>query len=219
MPSSDGIVLGFDPGGKNAFGWSICKTKDGQLVARVKTGLADDALAARDAVKKYLDEDASAKGQQVLAAGIDAPMFWSKTGNRAVDDFLRGKLRNSNPEVRVLAVNSLWGAVLVQGVLLGKYLRQEWKYLLITESHPNAMCPLLRELGQSEVLTMVEDATKGLANHKLDATLAAISAWAMIRQPCGWQDLYELECKVQKCQPVQPFNTPVAYWMPVPPQP
>ena len=209
MPGPDGIILGFDPGGGGNFGWSICLTDDGQLEKPLKTGLAHDALSARNAAKNFVDENPAAKGLQVPAAGIDAPMYWGRSGNRVKDDILREELRKIGLKVRVLAVNSLWGAVLVQGVLLGKYLRQEWKDLPITECHPNALRPLLKHSEQHKVVEMMDKLTEGTKDHELDATLAAISAWAMVHLPHGWRDLYELEP-----QPVQPFGTPVAYWMP-----
>ena len=98
----------------------------------------------------------------------------------------------------------------MQGMLLGKYIQETWS-LTITEAHPKALKHLLKHSEMSEAVEMVEQVTAGLADHKRDATLAAVAAWAMIHESSGWQDLYNLEC-----HPVQPFNTPVSYWMPVP---
>ena len=211
MPESNGFILGFDPGGKGKFGWSICRVSNGQLQQPLETGLADDAWDALLKVKQELGRYSPSGNPPVLAAGIDAPMFWSKRGNRTVDDVLRDTLKDSLPKIRVLAVNSLWGAVLVQGMLVGKYLREEWRDLKITEAHPNALWYLLRHSEQSEVVKMVEHATTRLVNDERDATLAAVAAWAMIQESPKWQNLYDLEC-----DPVQPFDTPVSYWMPIP---
>ena len=52
---------------------------------------------------------------------------------------------------------------------------------------------------------------KGLTEHKRDATIFAYAAWAMLNEFRGWQDLY-----LSEPDPVQPFNTPVSYWMPIP---
>ena len=49
--------------------------------------------------------------------------------------------------------------------------------------------------------------------HMRDATLAAISALAMIHKPTGWRNLYPGDAHA-----VKPFSYNVAYWMPVPPQ-
>ena len=211
MPKPNGFILGFDPGGEGKFGWGICKVSHGQLQRPLKTGLADDACGALLEVKQELGRYSPSGNLPVLAAGIDAPMFWSKRGNRTVDDVLRDTLKDSLPKIRVLAVNSLWGAVLVQGMLVGKYLREEWRDLKITEAHPNALWYLLRHSEQSEVVKMVEHATTRLVNDERDATLAAVAAWAMIQESPKWQNLYDLEC-----DPVQPFDTPVSYWMPIP---
>ena len=241
MPGPDGIILGFDPGGKNAFEWSVCGiAADGYLV-RHKTGLADNAADAISRVIRVLPNNPN-----ILAAGIDAPLFWSQNGNREVDDFLICHLKRIQFKsiLSMIKVNSLRGAALVQGVLLGKYLSETWDTILITESHPKVLVHLLncerrfpkgrnmvkcltgdlRDYAQygkcclcgcksEKIKESKEEAQKA---HKRDATLAAISAWAMVHKPCGWQNLYELECQEQEGQPVQPFNTPVAYWMPKP---
>ena len=86
MPESNGFILGFDPGGKGKFGWSICRVSNGQLQQPLETGLADDAWDALLKVKQELGRYSPSGNPPVLAAGIDAPMFWSKRGNRTVDD-------------------------------------------------------------------------------------------------------------------------------------
>ena len=46
MPEFTDFVLGFDPGGKGAFGWSVCRVVNGSLQPPAKTGLADRAWEA-----------------------------------------------------------------------------------------------------------------------------------------------------------------------------
>lgn len=250
MPSPDGIILGFDPGGKGAFGWSVCLAQDGCLEKRLGACVADDALSARDAVKRFVEENPAAKGLHVLAAGVDAPMFWGEQGNRKVDEYLVCKLRDTGfNTLSIIKVNSLRGAALVQGVLLGKYLLEVWDGLPITESHPRVVLHLLNRSGKRDNIVRL---TKCLHNyseygelclcgcrgtpapqerqtresrkeeerkaHMRDATLAAISGWAAwkahngrTRALDGWENLRPLESDA-----VQPFNTPVAYWMPKP---
>lgn len=58
---------------------------------------------------------------------------------------------------------------------------------------------------------MQEGRTADLNEHRLDATLAAVTAWAMHTRQPGWRDLYNQE----RC-PVQPFDSSVNYWMPIP---
>ena len=50
MPERVDFILGFDPGGKNRFGWSLCQTAGNELW-RSKTGWADAAQDAIDQVK------------------------------------------------------------------------------------------------------------------------------------------------------------------------
>ena len=232
MPGPDGIILGFDPGGAGNFGWSVCVTRNGRLQKPVQTCVANDALSALRAVEDYISTDSALRESRVLAAGIDAPMFWSRKGNRYVEEYLQSQLKSAGIKTSsILKVNSLWGAVVVQGALLAKYLSETWN-LKITESHPGVLRHLLHCDAGLEIIRRLtshlhdcprngKDCSCGCKNkgghqpncdvggHRRDATLAAISAWAMIHQQDGWEDLYEREP-----QPVQPFNTPVAYWMP-----
>ena len=198
------VVLGFDPGGKGNFGWSICEIARGQL-GIIETGVASDALEVMERVSAARPGNA-----RVLAAGIDAPMFWSKTGGREVDPIIREAIKRrgcSTAAGTVQHVNSLRGACLVQGVLLGLYLHQKFNDVPITEAHPKA---LLRLLDDSDSARLTE-LTDGRSEHERDAVLAAFAAWSMHRRAPGWKNLYWDEPK-----PILPLETPVSYWMPIP---
>lgn len=213
MPQPTGFILGFDPGGIGRFGWSVCRATNGTLQPLPKTGLANDAWDALNQVKSALGSAGTQGATQVLAAGIDAPMFWTKSGNRTVDDIVRQALKDHRfptPGGTVQQINSLRGACLVQGILLGKHLTVEWP-IEITEAHPRALHYLLRHSGQTEAMKMVQHLTEKLADHELDATLSAVAAWALLYKPPGWRNLYE-----EESGPVQPFDTSVSYWMPIP---
>ena len=212
----DGVILGFDPGGRNDraprgnFGWSVCKMVGCRLIPPATAGLARDAVDALDQVREAL---ACQGHPPVLAAGIDAPMFWGQHGNRIVDGVVREALSDIQvPAGMVIAVNGLRGAVTVQGPLLGWHLRANWPDLSITEAHPTAMWKLLRHRGPVDTVNMVRSLTAGIENdHKRDATRAAVGAWASLCQPYDWSNLSDQEC----CH-VQPLGTPVSYWMPIP---
>lgn len=211
-----GLILGFDPGGRGRFGWSVCSATSANLQPPLETGLADDALDAFDKVKNAIRRSSFPSNIRVLAAGIDAPMFWSISGTRTADKVIRQALRsNQFPSTKlggaVQEVNSLRGACLVQGLLLGRFLREMWEHLDITETHPKALECLLRTSGQPDMVEMVERLTTGLHDHERDATLAAIGAWPAYRELPGWQNLYSREDS-----PVQPFGASVSYWMPMP---
>ena len=215
MPDPTGLILGFDPGGVGNFGWSICETAGGKLQPPALTGLADDAWRAMDQVQSALPDNLP-----VLAAGIDAPLFWSKTGDRTVDVVLRQALRDNRfPASKlggtVQTANSLQGACIVQGLLLAKYLSETSWGLTITESHPRALCHLLHHMGQQDMIKRLtagladytqyatrclcgcEEAKKpaaSLADHKRDATLSAVSAWAAIYQTLPkWQNIFDAD--------------------------
>lgn len=158
----DGLILGFDPGGKGDdrsggnFGWSICDADGDFPLCPLYTGLAHDALEAITRVRQAIEALKTHGRKNVLAAGIDTPMFWGKRGDRVVDDILRRTvieaiLPRPAGNASVISVNSLQGADLVQGALLGKYLREQWDGVEITESHPKVFRRLLLVTSQPEI--------------------------------------------------------------------
>ena len=223
MPEPINLFLGFDTGGEGNFGWSICREVDVQLQLQ-QTGLANNAW---DALNRVIDSIAIRHYQgnlRVLAAGIDAPLFWTRTGTRAVEPIIRQALRDAGfPPGRLggspQAINSLPGSVVVQGPLLVRHLRDAWPQLTITECYPTALEYLLANSGQHQgEHAIVTHLMQALPNndpggHQRDATLSAVSAWAAIHQDLiNWQNLYLRE----NC-PINPFDIPVSYWMPIPP--
>ena len=198
MPEANNFILGFDPGGKarfphgkGDFGWSICSEVGGLLQPYARTGSATDAWDAISKVKKELESLVATPN--VLGAGIDAPLFWSKKGKREVDDVLEWAMETTDfppPEKRdriVQAVNSLRGACVVQGPLLARFLSENCCDLKITESHPKVLHHLLQKSGQPDIVNnMVQDLMTNLylkanlTDHERDATLCAVAAWAMM---------------------------------------
>ena len=244
------VVLGFDPGGRTGrkFGWCICQSELGHL--RIyQTGRATNAENALTEVSNALPPSA-----RVLASGIDAPMFWTNTGERMVDDIIREAGRGivcpigaHQPPARiswcpyplnVLEINSLWGACLAQGVLLGRLLHGSRRFdAPITETHPKALLCLLGicRAGLGQLVSGIEqipcptcrpdtDNPVQVANDELcpaedkeDAVLSAYAAWRMLQelqapaQDPVWRNLLREERNY-----VLPFGTPVSYWMPIP---
>ena len=218
MSTTQEIVLGFDPGGVRHFGWSICEFAGGELQPPFATGVANDARAALAKTREKIPD-----GATVLASGIDSPLFWTGTGRRDVDFIVRRAL--SCNEFDPAAVNgtvqhpnSLKGACIAQGPLLARHLSETWRALIISESHPRALRHLVHHIGQPNVAARVEGLIAGLVRdssfeHRRDATLAAVSAWAALNgDPLVWQDLYRKEP-----DRIPLFGIDVSYWMPIPP--
>ena len=205
MSERAGFILGFDPGGetKKAFGWSVCET-DGKKLCLLGSGTSRDAL---DAFKQANREIKKTTGsQRVLAAGIDAPMFYGSGGRRKVDEIISKKLP---PDKRksVVHVNSLRGACLVQGIVIARHLKRYKPEIKITEAHPTALYQLLKCKEKDGELNGFIERLKD-KEHERDATIAAYAAWHI---GCHrWRDLY----KDEPC-PVRLFDTPVSYWMPI----
>ena len=207
------VFLGFDPGGANpaerhgSFGWCVCQVVDEMFAYRC-SGLGRNA---GDVVEQVSGELAG--NDRVLGVGIDAPMFWSVTGEvRSVDDIIRDE------GAQVQQVNSLTGACLVQGILVGATLYQRFK-APITEVHPRALRHLLRDRSADNVLPAeleryeadLRRSPNDNENHEWDALAAAYAAWRMYQRDPEWRDLFP-----EEPNPILPLGTPVSYWMPIP---
>ena len=213
------ILLGFDPGGtgkgSGEFGWCVAEHQR-ELPLRIRrTGRAKHAeQAVTDALREVAPSDL------VIAAGIDAPLFWSPVGDREADKMIRAEFKAMGVcSSSVLSVNSLQGACLIQGIMAAILLRTRFPELLLSESHPKAfllmahhafcsaqpieakLCELTDWLGRNH---------KDVTEHERDAALATVSAWAMYECRQDWTDLYSLEK-----QPLSPIESPLGYWMPM----
>ena len=209
------ILFGFDPGGEDRFGW--CVVEDGPaLPLRIRAaGVVDNARDALAAAQQALRE-----GDRVVAAGVDAPMSWVPAGDRVADRTVRDAARDlglPSPWGTVQAVNSLRGACLVQGIMVGELLRRNWRELVISEAHPKAFLWLARIASptlhhRNVKLAAIPQLSAPLGmqamEHHRDAAIAALSAWAMLHHPQGWRDLYVNEAEVYS-----PLAQPLGYWM------
>ena len=140
--------------------------------------------------------------RELRAAGVDAPLFYSRSGARYADTLVRDAIRDAGAPHSAGTVqhpNSLRGACLVQGLLAATELLDRFPCNPISESHPKALVWL--DEG-AESLTAPSE-------HERDAVIATLSAWACVSQPDTWCDLRPLEPA-----PFRPLGGPVSYWMP-----
>ena len=161
------VWVGADPGGTKNFGIA-------ELFADGATR-TDRVSSAREAAEWVSGAP--------LGAGIDAPMWWSArtSGDRKADVCLRHSYGNQSPG-KVLAINSLYGAVLAQGAMFAAELRRRFPELPITEAHPGL---LLRAWGRRFDESKRFDELKrcfgihadaGISDHERDAVIAALAA-------------------------------------------
>lgn len=191
------VLIGLDPGGRGNFGWCIVAESDKMPVEPIASGLADHShMAIANA------HAAMPKNVTLVAAGIDAPLFWSRIGSRCADLTTRDAFRLTgapHASGTVQDVNSLRGACLVQGMLAALSLRELYPSLPITESHPKALISLYP----------AAKAIGGKSEHERDALLSAVAAWALSRGLPGWRDLYLAEPN-----PYSPITPPLHYFSP-----
>jgi hypothetical protein len=207
------FVLGFDPGGKNQFGWCVAESTPSAL-SLVRSGVADDAWAAVSSALQHVSQD-------VCGAGIDSPLFWAVNGKRRADLLIREEMKRygaANVGGTVQDANSLRGACIVQGILTAHLLRDRFSNIRITESHPKALLWLLKiankrrrvvDVRMSHLSKVIACETDSLSDHERDAALGAFAAWAMVNGLEGWRNLFH-----EDDGPYVPVAG-VEYWMPI----
>ncbi|MBI5011425.1 MAG: DUF429 domain-containing protein [Methylocystis sp.] len=173
----EGIYLGFDPGGYGKFGVAII---DGNCVKASTVSTVDDAM-------KWAVDECKARAREPIAAGIDTLLHWAtgRGGWRPCDQQLRAKY----PDVvnKIVAPNSLFGAMAIGGMALAFRLRQKWSGLVLNETHPKVLLHALGHGYDPKDSESVETAIRCFTRrgdytepnikteHELDA---ALSAWA-----------------------------------------
>jgi hypothetical protein len=210
------VLLGFDPGGEDGFGWCVAGDTPALPLALRATGVVDNARSAVDAALTQVK-----RGEPAIAVGIDAPLFWVASGDRDVDRIVRAELRSlgaRSPGGTVQAVNSLRGACVARGILAGVLLRAALPEALTSESHPKALLWPLRLANRGRHLADITlaslshffvSASIGVQDHERDAAIGALCAWAMFHKPENWRDLY-----LEEQHPYSPITAPLGYWMP-----
>lgn len=203
--------VGFDPGGRKKFGWCVLTMEDGHET--IKSGVVDDAEAAIEKVDDELD------GVVPRCVGIDAPLYWISRGDRKADQAVREMyfsskgvpgLKNEHLKAtKVLAVNSLRGACLVQGLLVANMCMERWDSAEITECHPKALLHVsmaARDFVERSGMVEID----GDDDDERDAALAAFAAY-FGREENKWEDLL----KKEEQRPIFPLGLKdVHYWFP-----
>jgi hypothetical protein len=193
------VLLGFDPGGINSFGWAMLHLDEAGEFVRLITGVASNVP---DAVRNAGQSAASVPA----GVGIDAPLFWVEEGGRRADSHVRNRVVAAGGHAgTVSSVNSLRGACLVQGILTARLVAALWPSAVVTEAHPKA---LLRLYAEADCFV-----TKHLQpiceEHERDATLAAVAAWAAVTAHSSWCNRVLTEVA-----PFFPGGREVSYWFP-----
>lgn len=193
------ILVGFDPGGLNNFGWAVLEIGPAASLSRLESGAAVSSKAAWRAVTEHVT-------QPPAGVGIDAPLYWSEDGDRQADAAIRRRVIAAGGHgATVNAVNSMQGACLVQGILLARRAAASWPEALITECHPKA---LLRIHAEAQRFVAAHIGAS-ISEHARDAALAAYAAWAAARADPGWHDLVP-----DQAAPFFPGGARISYWFP-----
>lgn len=193
------IVLGFDPGGLNAFGWARLRIGRSGIPIELSTGLCSNASTA-------FKEAANAAMPVPAAVGVDAPLYWIAEGDRKADVIVRKMVHIAGGSPSTVGhVNSLRGACLVQGILIARTVAETWPSTAVTEAHPKALLCVHSAAAHFLAISLPDAPTE----HERDAALAAYAAWAAAAKFTGWRNLASDEDV-----PFFPSGHAVSYWFP-----
>ena len=125
-----GTVIGYDPGGNRKHGLARATVRDGNIV-NVTT---ETLCAVEDVVASILNIETP------LGLGIDTLTCWGtgQSGWRPADHWLRQRYRDVQNSV--VAPNSLYGAMSLNGMASLVAVRQAFPDIFVTETHPKVLC-------------------------------------------------------------------------------
>jgi hypothetical protein len=198
--------FGADPGGirKRLRCFGVALLREDGTFETCATDCAHNAF-------RWLTEHTNAP----TAIGIDCPLWWSawKSAERQVDVLLRRKYRDRIGQ-SVQSINSLRGAALVQGIMLGYAVRARFPDVHITETHPKALLKAmhLSRATWSEIAnTFKLEGSQPETPDQLDALLSA--AVARNGSTGLWKDdLTKLARGMGEMDPRLTFFGPVNYF-------
>ena len=124
-----GTVVGYDPGGNGNHGFARATVRDGDIVCVTTKTLQ----TAKDVVRSILEIES------LLGLGIDTLTCWSagRSGWRPADRWLRQQFLAVKPAI--VAPNSLFGAMSVNGMAVQVTVRQALPDIFVTETHPKVL--------------------------------------------------------------------------------
>jgi predicted nuclease with RNAse H fold len=158
--------IGVDPGGERCFGIAILRAD-----SSCHTFCVNHVDAALNVILEQIRSTPA-------GIGVDAPLWWSSgpAGLRKADKRIRDQYHLPNRNVQ--AVNSLWGAVLAQGMMFVARMREAFPTVNVTETHPKAVLVGLGTSAWKELFaTLVTGVTlETQPDHERDAVISAIAA-------------------------------------------
>jgi hypothetical protein len=181
--STDSIILGYDPGGDHKHGVAALSVVHGAIV-KVEVATARAVESALGWFRSRIDASKPPR----IGLGVDTLTVWSTgpSGWRPADRLLRAAYPAAANSV--VASNSLYGAMAVNGMLLMARLREQHPTMVISETHPKVLFQALAstrydyrsnavDMGSS-LAQWLGAAVPPLANdHEWDAIASAYAAW------------------------------------------
>ena len=166
MSTPEEVWVGIDPGGAKCFGVAILNA-GGECHTR-SVNCVDEAIRiVRDRVPST-----------PAGVGVDAPLWWSSgpAGCRKADQWIRQ--RYQLPSRNVQSVNSMWGAVIAQGMMFVARIRELFPNVPVTEAHPKAVLVALGRERWTDYFRDVrtEITVDSTPDHERDAVIAALAA-------------------------------------------
>jgi hypothetical protein len=174
--SSMTLFLGYDPGGQDRNGVAAAQISENHSIETLDAAVVRDAA---EVLKWFSQYDKAA------CLGVDTLLAWSLTGGRDCDDWLRQTYKGRVGRSAVIAQNTLYSAMTLNGAMVAMEMKKARPSLMLCESHPK-----LQRAANLLPASVVERSAQ-LNDHAFDALVAA---WCASRWHFhAWSlDLYQV---------------------------
>lgn len=191
---------GADPGGAGKFGIAILDVD--QPPQTLCVDCAEEAVAF---VREHLC-------RAPAGIGVDTPLWWSsgRSGDRHADQWLRKRYGLSGGQVQT--ANSLRGAALTQGVMFVQRMREHYRDVPVTESHPKALLKAVAKNDWRIFSARFQLDTTPPDEHARDAIVAAVAAREGFEG--GWTHDLSVTRLVGEQDPMEYWLAPIHYYWP-----
>ena len=196
----NGHIAGYDPGGNDAHGLAIGKYENGVCV-NIPTCTKPNAEAV---IERLYGVEGN-----LLGIGVDTIVCWAtgKSGWRPADKWLINRYPGAAGSV--MAPNSIFGAMPVNGMAVILALKEKWPDLRVTEAHPKVLLHWARI--NNDDLAAWLDGVEASNEHERDAVLSMYAACKGLRG--DWTHDLFTEPVGDTGRPICPAG-PAHYWWP-----
>jgi hypothetical protein len=205
------MIFGYDPGGNGGHGVAALSVDD--LYNPIKIAVQTQATA-KDAIAWF------SQFSDAVGIGIDTITKWAtgKSGWRPADLWLRAKYPGVAPSVA--SPNSLYGSMIIGGMVVKSWFFYEYQQAVISETHPKVLYFALKgqkydwvNASQEMVDFLSEKFSTSCKldnDHEFDSAISCYAVLEYLRK--GWTNDLHAISDAQCGAYIEPFGNSIYAW-------